>query len=261
MLRKWRSLVPAVVLTLLTASAALAAPPVRIAVVPGGGSGQEQTAVDGISDALQGNANVALSTVNPDWYVVCNVLEQPDQAAGTVKVNGTVTIKTVDGQVIDTVSVQTNKSDFSLSPGAPLNKQLVQNAVMEVLQGMAQRAIGPIEKAVTIEIATRDRIISAQQLADQDQYDEAIGLLLPITPDTTHFRAVRSLIAEYQMEKASFEAYKAGEAAARKKQYSQAIRSMGAVNPKSKRYKKARAKAGEYRAEMARLARLAKNKA
>jgi len=215
-------------------TAALAAPPVRIAIVPGGGSGQEQSAVDGITAGLEANSSITLSTVNPDWYVVCNIIEQTDQVGGTVKVNGTVTIKTVDGQVLNTIAVQTNKSDFSLQPGAPLNKALVNQAVQEVIAGMTQRAIPPIVSAVDIEIATRDRIIQAQQLADKEQYDEAIQQLLPITPDTPHFKAVRALISEFQSEKEALERIRQAEGLKKKGQYSPAIRVAGSIGPKSR---------------------------
>lgn len=228
----------------------MAAPPVRIAVVPGGGSGQEQTAADQIAAGLDGNPNIVLSTVNPDWYVVCNIVEQTDIVAGNVKVNGSVLIKTTDGQVVNTVSVQTNKQDFSLQPGAPLNKAMVDSAVREVAAGMAQRAISPIQDAVTVEMSTRDRIISAETLADKDQYDEAISTLLPISPDTPHFKAVRALIDDFQMEKEAFQFVKEAETLAKRHSYAQAIKLLSAVSPKSKRYQLAKQCIATYRAAM-----------
>lgn len=237
-------------LSVFSVVAAYAAPPVRIAVVPGGGSGQEQSAVDQIAAGLDGNANVALSTVNPDWYVVCNIVEQTDIVAGNVKVNGTVLIKTTDGQVINTVSVQTNKQDFSLQPGAPLNKAMVDTAVREVAAGMAQRALGPIQDAVNVEINTRDRIISAKTLEERDQFDEAISQLLPVSPDTPHFRAVRALIDELQMEKESFQLVKEGQALAQKGNYAQAIRVLQGINRKSMRYPVAVQRIATYRLAM-----------
>jgi len=232
-----------------------AAPPVRIAIVPGGGSGMEQSAVDGISARLEGNSSIALSTVNPDWYVVCNIVDQTDIVSGTVRVNGTVTIKTTDGHVINTVSVQTNKQDFSLQPGAPLNKAMVQGAVQEVISGMTERAVRPIQEAVDLEIGVRDHIISAESLADKDKYDEAISQLMPIGPETPHFKAVRSLIDEYQMEKEAYGLVKEAEAQAKKGNYSQAIKTLSGVNQKSKRYKVAKERQADYRAALARLAR------
>ncbi|MBI4534190.1 MAG: hypothetical protein HY711_09635 [Candidatus Melainabacteria bacterium] len=244
----------------LSVQSGYAAPPVRIAVIPAGGSGMEQSAVDKITYGLAGLDDVTLSTVNPDWYVLCNIVEQSDTVSSTVKINGTVTIKTVDGHVINTVAVQTNKSDFTLTPGAPLNKALVDSAVREVIAGMAERAIGPIQQAVKIEIATRDRIISAQSLADKDKYDEAIAILLPISPDTPHFRAVRALIAEFQMEKKAFELLQQAQAASASGRYTQAIQILKEVDPKSKRHKLAQERIAYCRAQLARLARLAKNK-
>ncbi len=235
---------------------ATASPPVRIAVVPGGGSGQEQSAVDQISSGLDGNSNIVLSTVNPDWYVVCNIVEQTDIVSGSSKVNGTVLIKTTDGQVIKTVSVQTNKQDFSTQPGAPLNKALVESGVREVIAGMAERALGPIQDAVTVEIATRDAIIQAQSLSDQDRYDEAMALLQPISPDTPHFRAVRSLIGMYAMEKEALRLVTDAEVLAKKGKYVQAIQQLTAVNAKSKRYALAKQRIVTYRAALARLARI-----
>jgi len=243
-------------LFLVSTSACLAAPPVRIAVIPGGGSGMEQSIVDSITANIQNNSNIVVSTVNPDWFVVCNILEQPDTVGGTVKVNGTVTIKTTDGQVLNTVAVQTNKSDFSLQPGAPLNKALVQSAVQEVIAGISQRALQPIDEAVTVEIATRDQIISAEALADKDQYDEAIGLLSQIGPETPHFRQVGARIAYFQMEKEALTAINKAGSLANRRQYSQAINAISDVSTKSKRYKLSKQRIAQYRAALARLAKL-----
>jgi hypothetical protein len=220
----------------------------------------EQAVVDGIVSDLQNNPNVAVSTVNPDWYVVCNISESTDQVGGTARANGTVTIKTVDGQVLNTVAVQTNKSDFSLSPGAPLNKALVQKGIQEVISGMVDRARQPLEDAINIEIATRDKIITAETLADKDQYDDAMQLLMQVSPDTPHFRAVRALIGEFQMEKAAFEAVKQGQSLAKRGQYSSAIRTLGSVNAKSKRFKLAKQLIASYRAALARQSSVARAK-
>ncbi|HEY9677020.1 MAG TPA: hypothetical protein V6C76_03385 [Drouetiella sp.] len=169
------------------------APPVRIAVVPGGGSGQEQEVVDRINGQLQGNPDVALSTMNPDWYVVCSIKEMLDQNSGQVRYNGTVITKTTKGQVINTVSMQKYNQDFSLSPGAQLNKKLVDNAVQDVISGLTERAIGPIHQAVEVEMETRERMIKATRLGNEKKYEEAISLLRPITPETPHFDAVQAL--------------------------------------------------------------------
>src|SRR5580693_3166201 len=95
-----------------TVIAALAAPPVRIAVVCGGGSGIEQEIVDRISNNLSSINDVVLSTVNPDWYVVCNINENIDQASGAVRYNGSVIVKTAGGHVISTKAVQKYNQDF-----------------------------------------------------------------------------------------------------------------------------------------------------
>ena len=77
---------------------AYAAPPVRVAVVPGGGSGMEQDVVDQISQQLGGMDGLELSTTNPDWYVVCNIKENIDQMSGQIRYNGNILIKTVSGK-------------------------------------------------------------------------------------------------------------------------------------------------------------------
>lgn len=245
----------------LSGSICMAAPPVRIAIIPGGGSGMEQSIVDSLTSNLQSNSNIVISTVNPDWFVVCNILEQPDSVNGTVKVNGTVTIKTTDGQVVNTVAVQTNKSDFSLTPGAPLNKALVESAVREVIAGISQRAITPIDDAVNIEIAVRDKIISAESLAAKDDYSQAIAILSEIGPDTPHFKAVLKRIADFQIEKEALLLINKAEIQVKHRQYLHAIRSLSDVNPKSKRYKLARQRIAEYKAILSHSHKLAKVKA
>lgn len=177
------------------------APPVRIAVVPGGGSGQEQEVCDRINGQLQSNQDVALSTVNPDWYVVCNIKEMLDQNSGQIRYNGTVTTKTTNGHIINTVSLQKYNQDFSLTPGAQLNKKLVDNAVQDVIGGLADRAVGPIQQAVEIEMETRERMIKATRLGQERKFDEAIALLRPISPDTPHFAAVQQLKRKLEMQR------------------------------------------------------------
>lgn len=250
----------AAVLLFAALPADAAPPPVRIAVVGGGGSGQEQSAADQIAAGLSSNPDVVLSTVNPDWYVVCNIVEQPDIVAGNVKVNGTVLIKTTDGQVINTVSVQTNKQDFSLQPGAPLNKAMVDSAVREVIAGMADRASGPLQDAVKIEMSTRDYIINAQMLADKDQYGEAISTLQMVSPDSPHFKAVRSLIDEYRMEQDALQRVNEAKDLAAHGKYMQAINVLQGVSPKSKRHALAKQRIAAYRAALNSHRSLAKNK-
>jgi hypothetical protein len=219
-------------------SGADAAPPVRLAIIPANGSGQEQEVVDRISDQLRDNGKIAISTVNPDWFVVCTIQDKSDLVGQTVRVNGTVTIKTTDGHVIDTVSVQTNKQDFNMSPGtaSPINKVLSENATREVINGLSERAVPPINRAADTEIETRDNIINAQNFADADKYDDALNLLMAITPDTPHFKGARSLIAEFQMEQQAFDLVKAAQSNAKKGNIRQAIAQLRQVNPKSKRY-------------------------
>lgn len=175
-----------------------AAPPVRIAVVPGGGSGQEQAVVDSITDRLQEIQGVALGTVNPDWYVVCNIKEIVDQVSGAIRYNGTVIIKSVDGTVLDTVAVQKYNQDFSLQPGAPLNKALVDGAVRQVIAGLGERTIQKLQPLIDVEMETRDRMIKATELADQKKYQDALDLLRPISPATPHFKQVRMLVEKYE---------------------------------------------------------------
>lgn len=230
----------------------MAAPPVRIAVTCGGGSGMEQDVVDRISAELSGNTNVVVSTVNPDWFITCNILDRTDTAGGSVRVNGTVVIKTTDGQVLNTVSTQTNKQDFSLQAGTPVNKRLQDNAAREVIQALVDRAREPIATAVDIEIQTRDRIIKAQRLADEDKYDEAIELLMPVSPDTPHFRAVRQLIGEFRMERDALFCVRDAQKLAASGRYSQAIESLKGVDPKSKRFGLAKELMAKYRAALAR---------
>jgi hypothetical protein len=230
----------------------LAAPPVRIAVTCGGGSGMEQDVVDRISDDLKSNSKVVVSTVNPDWFIVCNIVDRTDTAGASVRVNGTIVIKTTDGQVLNTVSTQTNKQDFSLSPGTPVNKRLQDNAAREVIQTLFERAREPISTAVDTEIQTRDKIIKAQRLGDEDKYDEAIELLSPISPDTPHFRGVRKLIAEFRMERDALFCVRDAQSLAASGKYSQAIETLRAVDPKSKRFGQAKELISKYRAALAR---------
>lgn len=230
----------------------MAAPPVRIAVTCGGGSGMEQDVVDRITNDLQSNSNVVVSTVNPDWFITCNITDRTDTAGGSVRVNGTVVIKTTDGHVLNTVSTQTNKSDFSLQPGTPVNKRLQDNAAREVIQALFERARDPISSAVDTEIQTRDKIIKAQRLADEDKYEEAIELLTPISPDTPHFRGVRQLIGEFRMELDALYCVRDAQKLAASGKYSQAIETLKAVDPKSKRFRLAKDLIAKYRAAMAR---------
>jgi hypothetical protein len=186
---------------LLPVAAIAQAPKVRISVVAAGGSGIEQDAADRISGQLEAQPDVILSTVNPDWTVSCKVQEVNDQYSGQIRYNGTVTIRTNDGQVVSTVSAQKYKQDFSMRRGEPLNKALVEGAARECAEEISARAVPPIEQAVLTEMDTRERVINASKLGDQGKYDQAIALLQRISPDSTHFRQVRALMTRYERAK------------------------------------------------------------
>lgn len=239
------------VLLSLCANTVFAAPPVRVAVVPGGGSGMEQDIVDRISSELANNPNVKLSTVNPDWFVQCNIVDRTDTGGGSVRVNGTVVIKTLDGHVLNTVSMQTNKQDFSLQPGMPVNKMLFDRAAREVIQGIVDRARQPLAEAIDTEIQTRDKIISAQRMGDDDKYDKGIEVLTQISPDTPHFQGARKLIAEFEMEQDALDAVKEAQILAQKGRYGQAIQTLKAVNNMSKRFPEARSLSARYKSRLA----------
>ena len=238
-----------------TITSAWAAPPVRIAVVSASGSGIEQEIVDRVTNSLSSLSDVVVSTVNPDWYIVCNITEQLDPGSGSIRYNGSVITKTAGGQVLNTVAVQKYNQDFSVGGAAQLNKKLVDNAARDVINSASQRVVGPIQNAVIVEMETRERIIKAQNLADSDQYDEGIGLLRPITPDTPHFKDVRDLIDEFEMELDALERLKAAAGKASKGRYSEAIAILKDVSSKSKRSKLAKQKIATYRALMARPAK------
>jgi predicted Zn-dependent protease len=100
---------------------------------------------------------------------------------------------------------------------------------------------------------TRDRIIQAEDLAEQDKYADAIDLLQPITPETTHFKDVRDLIDQFQMELDALNRVNAAQEKAAKGRYSEAIAILKDVNIKSKRYKLSRQRIASYRAALAKL--------
>lgn len=231
---------------MLNSIAAWAAPPVRIAVVPGGGSGMEQEVCDRITDRIQSNTDLRIGTVNPDWFAVVTIADKSDLMAQTTRVNGTLTIKTRDGHIINTISVQSNKQDFNLNPGtpSPMNKALVDSAVREVIGKLTERAVFPIQDAVRTEIATRDAIIQAHNLADEDKYEDAIGILRGITPETPHFKAARELIAEYQMEQDALDLMNQAKANVKAGRIKSAIAELRAINKQSKRYRAALAMIG-----------------
>lgn len=264
MLKRFRfqSLSAAFLLLAATVLPALAAaPPVRIAVVTGGGSGIEQEIVDRISNNIGNNPNVAISTVNPDWFVVCNIKEFMDQGSGQIRYNGNVLIKTPGGAILNTIAVQKYNQDFSVSPGAPLNKALVDRAARDAIAAAADRAVPAIEQAVQIEMDTREKIIQAQIAAESEQYDAAINQLRLVSPDSPHFQNARDLMSEFAMEKEALASLKNAEALAASHKYGAAIAALKTIPAKSKYKAKANSLAGSYAAAMKHSApKLAKNK-
>ena len=227
-------------------------PAVRIAVVPGGGSGMEQEVVDRVSGDLQSNPRAKVSTVNPDWFVQCNIFDRNDTGGGSVRVNGTVVIKTVDGHVLNTVSMQTNKQDFSLTPGMPVNKALANKGVAEVISGLVDRIRQPLAEAIDIEIQTREKLMNAQNLGDDDKYQEGIQVLMTVSQDSPHFTGARKMMDEFQMEQDAIEMVKEAKGLAAAGKYSQAIQVLKQVSPRSKRVRQGLVPSliAKYRASM-----------
>lgn len=228
-----------------------APPPVRIAVIPGGGSGMEQDVVDRISNELQSNQHVKVSTVNPDWYVECSIFDRTDTGGGSVRVNGTVTIKTLDKHVLNTVSVQTNKQDFSLTPGMPVNKALQDRGAREVISSLVDRARQPLLDAVDVEMETRSKLMQAQMLGDDDKFNDGLQILMTVTQDSPHFEGARKLMGEFQMEQDAMDSVKEAESLAKQGKYRQALEVLKGVSPRSKRSSLAKALSAKYRAALA----------
>ncbi|HEY9786965.1 MAG TPA: hypothetical protein V6D17_16355 [Candidatus Obscuribacterales bacterium] len=224
------------------------APPVRISIIPGGSSGIEQEACDRIAHALESSSDIVFSTVNPDWFVVCTITDKNDQASGQIRYNGTVVVKTNDGQVVDTFSVQKYSQDFSFQPGTPLNKRLVDQAARDVIQAMSDRAVNPIQKAVAIEMETRERIIRAETLAQDDKYEEAMAILREVGPDSPRFRSVRDLMDEYALEIQAIQLVDRAKQRARQGNFASAVQILKQVSKKSKRYKLAQHLMAKYTA-------------
>jgi hypothetical protein len=190
----------------------MAASPVRLAITANSGSGIEQDIVDYISNQFSNDPNVVISTVNPDWYVLCNMSGNENRFTGEIHSNGTVTVKTADGQIISTVSGQKYNQDYSSQlgkpgnwQGAPLNKQLVESASREVVNSLGERATAKIKDAVQVEIQARDQIAQAESLSKNNKYDEAITVLKKLGPDTVHFKAVQKQIVQLQAKKHALE--------------------------------------------------------
>jgi len=247
---------------LLLAPSANAASPVRLAITAASGSGLEQEVVDYISSQFNGDPDVVISTVNPDWYVLCNINDNQDRFTGQIHSNGTVIVKTLDGQIIGTFSSQKYNQDFSLQlgasnnrQGAPLNKCLVESATRDVITNLGTSATTKIKEAVQVELQARDNISQAESLADTDQYNEAIDILKKIGPDTVHYKDVRKLIIKFQMEKHALELVNSAESKAKRGQYTEAIILLKEVDPQSKRHKTALQFIARYKhlLELARL--------
>jgi hypothetical protein len=253
-------LAAAFMVPLLLLQQALAASPVRLAITAATNSGIEQEVGDQISRRFNDDPDVELSTVNPDWFVLCTIKDLQDRVGGQIRYNGTVTVKTHDGQIISTISMQQYNQDFSLEQGAPLNKQLVMSAANDVINGMAQRASSKIKEAVQVEIATRDTMATAEALADQDKYDEAIAELKKLSLDTVHYRESLKRIDQFVMEKHALESIQAAEVKSTSKHYSEAITLLKEVSPESKRHKTAVQLTQRYKALLAEMQRQAELK-
>ncbi|MBS1957781.1 MAG: hypothetical protein JST89_26585 [Cyanobacteria bacterium SZAS-4] len=242
-------LIASMIVTWLIAplAAQAAVPPVRMSITPGGQSGIEQEVCDRISMGLSNSQDIIISTVNPDWLITCSIIERTDQNTGQIRYNGTVTVKTRDGQVITTASVQKYNQDYVVA-GQQLNKRLVDNAARDVIQAVSDRSLPPIQQAVEIEMETRQKIIDAETKAEDDKYDEATAILRPIGPESPRFHAVRDLMDEYAMEKEALNFISAAKGKAKAGNYSQAVIILKQVNKKSKRYRNATALIAQYRA-------------
>ena len=226
-------------------------PPVRIAVIPGGGSGMEQDVVDRITNELQANPHVRVSTVNPDWFVQCNIFDRTDTGAASVRTNGTVVLKTLDKHILNTVSVQTNKQDFSVTPGMPVNKALFDRSVREVIESLVDRARQPLQEAIDIEMETREKLMHAQAMGDDDRYADALQILMSVSQDSPHFTGARKMMDEFQMEQDAIDSIKEAESLARQGQFSRAVAVLKGVSPPSKRAGLAHALAAKYRSGVA----------
>ncbi len=214
--------------------------PVRIAIVAASGSGIEQQLVDALTEQLQEDPSIVLSTVNPDWYVTCRVEDHIDTSALSVRVNGTVSVETAKGDaVLSKFSAQANKQDFSVSGQTQINKALVTSAMNEVVANLTQRAVQPIEDAVFTEIDARDKIAQAKALAAEDKYDEALTTVMTITRNSPHFWPAHTLVDQLEMEKAAFNLVTEAKALAKQGKYQQAIADLRQVDRKSKRHQTA----------------------
>ncbi|MCA9803183.1 MAG: hypothetical protein KC777_14535 [Cyanobacteria bacterium HKST-UBA02] len=236
------------------------APPVRMSIVTGGGSGIEQEIVDRLTARLSQNPNIAISTVNPDWNVTCSIKDFMDQMSGQIRYNGNVEVKTLSGHVIATVAVQQYKQDFSVTPGMPLNKALVDRAAREAVAGAADRAQGPIENAVRVEMDTREKIIKAQIMAEHEEYDGAINSLRLVSADSPHFQNARTLMEEFAMEKDALDKLRSAEASVKAGKVAQAVALLKQIPAKSKYSPRAKSLLASYTKKKAPAKKLVKVK-
>ena len=168
----------------------------------------------------------------------CRIEDHTDIVALTVRVNGTVTIRTVaEGCVLNTISAQANKQDYSTGGPSPLNKSLVESATREVLGQLCQRAVQPIEDAVVGEMFTREKIVKAEGFLRQDKYEDALSALMTITRDSPHYSCLPPFAEQYQIEKEAFKLIATSKAESQRGHYRAAIADLRQVNPKSKRYR------------------------
>jgi hypothetical protein len=137
-----------------------------------------------------------------------------------------------------------------MSPGAPLNKALVDRAARDVISQLADRAIGPLQQAVQIEMETRERVDKANELAEAGKFDEAMQLIEPITPDTTHFGQVQNLHEQLAADKQAVELMKAAIAKEKAGHFAEALPLFRQVNPKSRLSRLAKQKVVECSAAM-----------
>jgi hypothetical protein len=189
--------------------------------------------------------------VNPDWFVQCNIFDRTDTGAASVRTNGTVVIKTLDKHILNTVSVQTNKQDFSVTPGMPVNKALFDRSVREVIESLVDRARQPLQEAIDIEMDTREKLMHAQAMGDDDRYADALQLLMSVSQDSPHFTGARKMMDEFQMEQDAIDAIKESEGLARQGQFGRAVAVLKGVSPRSKRSGLAHALAAKYRSGVA----------
>lgn len=228
---------------------------VRLSIVAGSSSGMEQEVIDRLSDQLSTVPNLIISTLNPDWIGTVSLVQSSDTVASGVRANGTLTIKTKDGQVIHTVSVQTNKQDFNLHPGvpSPVNNVLVDKAVHEVADLLVDRSSNEIKDAVALEIETRGKLNDAKHLGEQDKYAEALDIINSVTADTPHYQECQQLKGQFEDEQKAYNAMSEAESSIKLGRFSRAISQLREVDATSKRYRRAQNMIADTKQKLLRL--------